>query len=120
QGARLRPGRVKTFPELHEVVPWGRSRAEYVRMFDLTPDDLSGRIVDCAAGPASFNAELSAEGRDVTSCDPLYTLTAHKIRSRIGVTYDTVVANARAARDEFQWDGDEMLAVGKPGPTREE
>lgn len=72
-------------------------------MFDLTLRDLSGRIVACAAGPASFNAELSAEGHDVTSCDPLYELTADEIRSRIEVTYDTLVANARAARDEFVW-----------------
>jgi hypothetical protein len=34
-------------------------------MFALTPEDLSGRIDDCAAGPASLNAGLSAEGHDV-------------------------------------------------------
>lgn len=72
-------------------------------MFALTPEDLSGRIVDCAAGPASFNAELSAQGHDVTSCDPLYNLAPHEIRSRIDTTYDAVVANARTARDEFVW-----------------
>ncbi len=68
---------------MHEVFPWGRSEAEYVRMFALTPGDLSGSILDCAAGPASFNAELSAAGHSVTSCDPLYSLTTHEIRSRI-------------------------------------
>lgn len=31
-------------------------------MFALTPEDLLGRIVDCAAGPASSNTELSAGG----------------------------------------------------------
>jgi hypothetical protein len=39
-------------------------------MFALTPDDLSGTMLDCAAGPASFKAELSA-GHEVISCDPL-------------------------------------------------
>jgi hypothetical protein len=41
---------------LDQVVPWGRSLSEYVRMFDLSPADLQSRILDCAGGPASFNA----------------------------------------------------------------
>ena len=72
-------------------------------MFALTTDDLSGRILDCAAGPASFNAELSAEGREVISCDPLYELSAEEMRARIDAAYDAVVPNARARRDEFVW-----------------
>jgi hypothetical protein len=48
-------------------------------MFALTPGDLLGRILDCASGPSSFNVELTAEGHDVVSCDPLYSLTAEGI-----------------------------------------
>jgi hypothetical protein len=40
-------------------------------MFALIPGDLLGKILDCASGPSSFNAELTAEGHEVTSCDPL-------------------------------------------------
>lgn len=72
-------------------------------MFALTPADLSGRILDCAAGPASFNAELTSDGHEVISCDPLYSLTADEIRARIDATSGTMVANARAARNEFVW-----------------
>jgi len=72
-------------------------------MFALTPDDLGGKVLDCAAGPASFNAEATSEGREVVSCDPLYDFTTEEIRSRIEATHATVVANARAARDEFVW-----------------
>ena len=72
-------------------------------MFALTPDDLMGSILDCAAGPASFNAELSAEGRKIISCDPLYSLTSGEISARIDASYDTMVANVRAASDEFVW-----------------
>ncbi len=72
-------------------------------MFALTPEDLGGRVLDCAAGPASFNAEATSEGRDVASYNPLYASTAEEIRSRIEATHATVVANARAARDEFVW-----------------
>jgi hypothetical protein len=73
-------------------------------MFALTPGDLLGRILDCAAGPSSFNAELTAEGREVTSCDPIYVLTAEEIRARILATCESMVANVRAAREEFVWE----------------
>ena len=72
-------------------------------MFALTPADLSGRILDCAAGPASFNAELTSDGHEVISCDPLYELTVDEIRARIDSTSGTVVANARVASNEFVW-----------------
>jgi hypothetical protein len=72
-------------------------------MFALTSDDLSGRLLDCAAGPASFNAEATSEGRAVVSCDPLYDFTADEIRSRMEATHDAMVENARAARHEFVW-----------------
>ncbi len=54
---------------LDKVVPWGRSLDEYRRMFALTDSDLEKRILGCADGPASFNAELTANGGSVVSCD---------------------------------------------------
>ena len=57
---------------LDKVVPWGRSFDEYCRMFLLTDQDLAGRIVGCADGPASFNAEATRLGTRVVSCDPIY------------------------------------------------
>ena len=59
-------------------------------MFALTPGDLLGKILDCAAGPSSFNAELTAEGHEVTSCDPLYSFTAEEKRVRIEATFDAL------------------------------
>jgi hypothetical protein len=44
---------------LERVVPWGRSFDEYRRMFVLSSDDLRLRILGCADGPASFNAEAT-------------------------------------------------------------
>ena len=53
---------------LKNVVPWGRSLQEYTAMFDLKASDLQLKILDCAAGPASFNAELHEVGTQVVSC----------------------------------------------------
>ncbi|MEM6717567.1 MAG: SAM-dependent methyltransferase, partial [Cyanobacteria bacterium P01_C01_bin.147] len=44
---------------LDTIVPWGRSYAEYVAMFNLTEADLAGRILGCADGPAAFNAVMT-------------------------------------------------------------
>ncbi len=57
--------------KLTEVIPWGRSFDEYRLMFALSERDLVGRILGCGDGPASFNAEATAEGHSVISCDPI-------------------------------------------------
>ncbi|WP_225225324.1 hypothetical protein [Komarekiella delphini-convector] len=58
--------------KLKNVIPWGRSMQEYIKMFDLTSDELKLNILDCAGGPASFNAEMTCQGYKVISCDPVY------------------------------------------------
>jgi hypothetical protein len=88
---------------LDKVFPWGRSFDEYVRMFGLAPAELSGRILGCADGPASFNAELHARGGQIVSADPLYVLPVESIRQRIRDAYPKVLAVTEANRDAFVW-----------------
>ena len=88
---------------IDSVFPWGRSFAEYRRMFALTDDDLNGQILGCADGPASFNAELTRRGGRVVSCDPLYQYSADNIRARIDSTHDWMVGLARQNYDRFVW-----------------
>ena len=88
---------------LDQVVPWGRSLAEYVRMFALEQDDLKHRILDCAGGPASFNFEMHQAGRAVVSVDPIYGFSAAEIARRISETYETVLHKTRESRENFLW-----------------
>jgi hypothetical protein len=88
---------------LDQVVPWGRSFDEYRSMFGLTDADLSLKILGCADGPASFNAEATRRGYDVRSCDPLYEYGAEQIRRRIHDTYDRIIEQTRRNADEFVW-----------------
>lgn len=88
---------------LAEVVPWGRSFEEYCRMFALTESDLSGRILGCADGPASFNAEATMRGYRVTSCDPIFQFSMAEIQDRIAETYDTIMMQTRQNATEFVW-----------------
>jgi ubiquinone/menaquinone biosynthesis C-methylase UbiE len=89
--------------QLDSVVPWGRSLRDYKGMFGLNPLDLQQQILDCAGGPASFNAELTRQGGQVISCDPLYQYSARQIATRIDVTYHQVVAGVAADPDRFVW-----------------
>lgn len=89
--------------KLDDVVPWGRSKAEYAAMFGLTDEDLSGKILDCAGGPSSFNAEATQEGRSVVSCDPIYRFSAKDISKRVEETYAGVIRNVRENVDAFVW-----------------
>lgn len=88
---------------LDHVIPWGRSYEEYVRMFDLTEDDLTKRILGCADGPSSFNAEATRRGKHVVSCDPLYAQPAVEIAERIRATFDSVMTQLRENTADFVW-----------------
>lgn len=88
---------------LDNVVPWGRSYDEYVKMFDLTETDLGLRILGCGDGPASFNSELSQRGGNVVSIDPVYAFDAEQISGRIAETYETVMTQMHQNHGDYVW-----------------
>ncbi|WP_404419276.1 class I SAM-dependent methyltransferase [Marinospirillum sp.] len=90
--------------KLANVVPWGRSFEEYQAMFELSEDDLSKRILGCGDGPASFNAQATRWGCQVTSCDPVYQFGAEEIRRRIDEVYPDIMAKMKQGADSYIWD----------------
>jgi hypothetical protein len=88
---------------LDQVVPWGRSFDEYRRMFALSDADLRERILGCADGPASFNAEATRHRLRVVSCDPLYQWTATEIEARVEETYPRVLEETRRNAAAYAW-----------------
>ena len=88
---------------LSQVVPWGRSLAEYEGMFALSRRDLTKNILGCADGPASFNAEMTSRGHQVVSCDPIYVFSARELRRRFDETYATMMGQMPAKRGNFVW-----------------
>jgi SAM-dependent methyltransferase len=89
--------------KLEKVIPWGRCLDEYIGMFHLTSADRKLAILDCAGGPASFNAEMTRQGNKVTSCDPVYQFSAEEIARRIQETYQTVIDELKANVDDYLW-----------------
>jgi len=72
-------------------------------MFALGGGELRSRLLGCADGPASFNAEATGRGLRVVSCDPLYRYGANAIRARIAAIFDEMVAQTRQNESEFVW-----------------
>jgi hypothetical protein len=89
---------------LENIVPWGRSLDEYIKMFHLTEDDLHLNILGCGDGPASFNSEMHKLGYCVTSIDPVYQLTVAQMRERITATYDQIMEQVRHNEGQFVWE----------------
>lgn len=89
---------------LEDVVPWGRSFEEYQAMFQLGEEDLSKKILGCGDGPASFNYELTQQGGNVLSMDPLYLFSPEEIKSRITATCDVVMRQVYDNLDNFVWE----------------
>ncbi|MDQ8196307.1 hypothetical protein QEH59_17865 [Coraliomargarita sp. SDUM461004] len=89
--------------QLNRIVPWGRTFDEYVAMFELSAHDLGQRILGCGDGPASFNAELTAQGGEVISIDPLYLFETEAIQDRVKVTYPQVLQQVALNESQYVW-----------------
>ncbi|NJR40108.1 MAG: SAM-dependent methyltransferase [Leptolyngbyaceae cyanobacterium CSU_1_4] len=88
---------------LEQVVPWGRSLEEYIEMFDLIPTDRPRHTLDCAGGPASFNAEMTSSGHSVISCDPIYQFSVADIEQRIQDTWAILKDKVTAHQNDYIW-----------------
>ncbi|PMB04931.1 SAM-dependent methyltransferase [Fischerella thermalis CCMEE 5273] len=89
--------------KLEKVVPFGRSLDEYVQMFHLTKSDLHKRILGVGDGPASFNAEATKIGVQVTSIDPIYQFSGDEILKRFNEMVDNIIDQVKASPDDWIW-----------------
>ena len=97
------------------IVPWGRSYDEYVKMFDLTNDDLNKYILGCGDGPASFNSIHTSKMKKCISIDPIYQFTKIQIENKIRDTFNNVIGQTSDNIDKFNWNKiknvDELLRI---------
>ena len=98
--------------KLNDVVPWGRTLAEYKSMLNLSETDLNARILGCGDGPASFNVEMAELGHSVVSIDPVYQFSAEQIEQRVRATYEPVISQVKQNSSNYIWknfkDADEL------------
>jgi len=90
--------------KLEQIVPWGRSKKEYMSMFNLTQEDIVTRkILGCGDGPSSFNTEVDYDGGSIVSIDPLYAYSKREIVKRIDEVMPVVMMEVKAHADTFVW-----------------
>ncbi len=88
---------------LDKVVPFGRSMDEYIKIFNLTKVDLNKRIIGVGDGPASFNAEMTRQGKNVVSIDPLYQFSGDQILQRFNEVVDNIINQVKATPNDWVW-----------------
>ncbi len=89
--------------KLEEIVPWGRTLAEYQSMFGLSARDLNAKTLGCGDGPASFNAEMVELGHSVVSIDPIYQFSAEQIEQRVRQVYEPIISQLKQNPDRYYW-----------------
>lgn len=89
--------------QLERVVPFGRSLDEYIKIFDLTTQDLGKTILSAGDGPASFNAEGTKLGYHIKSIDPLYDFTAEQIGHRFDDVFDGIMEQIEQTPGDWVW-----------------
>jgi len=89
--------------KLEKVVPFGRCFEEYRKMFNLSESDLKLKILGVGDGPASFNAEGTRKGYQITSIDPVYQFNGVEIRQRFNEVVDGIIAQVRATPHDWVW-----------------
>ena len=89
--------------QLNDVVPWGRTFAEYQKMFLLEDSDRTKRIAGFGDGPASFNREATERGWSVTSFDPVYQVSKAQLARRIADVRVTVMEQMRQNQENYVW-----------------
>ena len=89
--------------ELKNTVPWGRTLEEYQAIFNLQKSDLDKKIISFGDGPASFNAEMTTKGKQVTSIDPIYQFAKNDLENHIEETKYIVMKQMRENKDSFVW-----------------
>lgn len=88
---------------LNKVVPFGRSMDEYIKIFNLTNADLNKRIIGVGDGPASFNVEMTYQGKSVVSVDPLYQFSGDEILQRFNEVVDNIINQVKATPNDWVW-----------------
>ncbi len=88
---------------LDKVVPFGRSLDEYCKMFNLTLEDKTKKIIGVGDGPASFNAEMNQAGCRVISVDPIYVFTTKNIEKRFYEVVDPIIEQVKKSPGDWSW-----------------
>lgn len=90
---------------IDKLVCSSRSYDEYLRMFALDENGLeSSKILDCAAGAASFTAALLGHGHDAVATDILYDIDPDILEKKCESDLLKIMESLSKVQDMYIWD----------------
>lgn len=97
--------------DLSRIVFIGRTFEEYVKMFDLSAEQMAGkRILDCPSGACSFTAVASRQGVDVTAADTAYYYAAEELERKGLQDIEHAMEHMEKAQANYIWDEYQSVA----------
>ncbi|MGQ3890392.1 hypothetical protein [Legionella sp. CNM-4043-24] len=88
---------------MSDLVLWGHHLDDYLEMFDLSPDDLKGNILEFGSGPSAFQTEAGGQGISCVSCDPLFALDEATLHSKAVLVFADRAERVRCKATEFDF-----------------
>ena len=88
---------------MRELVLWGYHVDEYLEMFDLTTEDMASKLLEYGCGPTAVNAELSQQGQQIISCDPLFNLDKDTLFSKTSLIFADMAAKVIKNKKDFDF-----------------
>ncbi|MTV50834.1 SAM-dependent methyltransferase [Heliobacillus mobilis] len=87
------------------IVFIGRTFDEYMRMFNLTKEELLGKkILDCPAGACSFTSTANQLGLDVTAADIAYYYDCEQLLEKGSQDLELAMKSMEKVKDNYLWD----------------
>jgi hypothetical protein len=91
--------------DLSRIVFIGRTFDEYLKMFNLSKEELVGKkILDCPAGACSFTAISNQNGIDVTASDIAYCHPAIELQNKGLQDIEHAMDHMEKAQTNYVWD----------------
>lgn len=90
---------------LEKIALVGRTYNEYERMFNISPEELSGKkILDAAAGVSNFCAVGNIFGLDITAVDEIYNLMVSELEVKCEEDLNKLMMQLPFVKDQYNWD----------------
>lgn len=91
--------------DLSRIVFIGRTFDEYLKIFNLSTDELAGkRILDCPSGACSFTAIANQNGLDATAADIAYYFSINELESKGIQDLEHAMEHMEKAQSNYLWD----------------
>lgn len=91
--------------ELAQIIFIGRTFEEYMKMFNLTVDEIKGKsILDCPGGACSFSSYARELGADPRAADIAYEYESGQLEVKGLQDIEHTMKQMEQVQDKYRWD----------------